>query len=80
MSEFTGHFEVFQTLPTSKVISLDSFTINSEYFIAISSSESSVGTSDTKLIIYKFSGATYNSFQEITTEYAPSVKVFGLGG
>ena len=78
MSEFTGHFEVFQTLPTSKVVSIDSFTIKSEYFIAVSSWESSVdlSTSDTKLIIYKFSGATYNSFQEITTEYAPSVKVF----
>ena len=76
MNDFTGHFEIFQTISTSKVLALDSFTINSEHFIAVSSWEPSVGTSDTELIIYKFSGDSYSSFQEITTYHASSIKVF----
>ena len=78
LSNFTGRFEVYQTIQTLKnVEALDSFFINGEYFIsALSSLEPLTDANYAKLIIYKFNGPTYNFFQSITINPEYSVKVF----
>lgn len=76
LSSFREQFENFQTLPALKVKALDSFHINShEHFIAVVRVPDP--STDTKeVIIYKFSGATYNFFQSVTADDPSSVKVF----
>ncbi|XP_011407166.1 PREDICTED: uncharacterized protein LOC100634618 isoform X1 [Amphimedon queenslandica] len=80
LSDFTGHFEVFQTILTSHVMALDIFSIRGEYFMAISSWDykpSIAADPHAKVAVYKFSGSTYNLFQVIKTFNIPySVKVF----
>ena len=74
-----GRFVEHASIKTNRAVAVESFTIESEHFLAVANSfDEDARSPETKSIIYKITGPSLVPFQEVPTSSASHIHAFTL--